>query len=169
MSDPYIGEIRMFGGNYAPLGWMFCNGQTLAISEYEALYGLIGTTYGGDGQSTFRLPDLQGRLPIHRSPSYPLGQSAGVESVSLTVAQIPAHTHMLIGSGAESETANPQNGMFATSADTPIYAPYNPSKGASLNAQVVGSSGGSQPHNNMMPSLCVSFIIATEGIYPSQG
>ena len=169
MSDPYVGEIRMFGGNFAPLGWMFCNGQLLSIAEYEALYSLIGTTYGGDGQVTFALPDLRGRLPIHQAPSYALGQAAGVESVTLTVAQIPAHTHMLIGSSAESETANPSNALFATSADTPFYAPYNSAKGATLNAQVVSSSGGSQPHDNMMPSLCVTFIIAVEGIYPQQG
>ncbi len=167
--DPYVGEIRMFGGNFAPVGWMFCNGQILGIAEYEALYALIGTTYGGDGQSTFALPDLRGRIPIHQSPSYALGSAAGVESVTLTIGQLPAHGHTLSGSAAESETANPQNGLFATSVDTPFYAPFNSAKGATLNPQVVGQSGGGQPHNNMMPFQCVTFIIAVEGIYPSQG
>jgi microcystin-dependent protein len=173
MSDPYIGEIRMFGGNFAPVGWSFCNGQLLSISEYTALFQLIGTTYGGDGVSTFALPDLRGRLPISQGTgqggSYALGQAAGTETVTLTTAQMPAHAHSFVGSTAEVEVATPANGVFATSADTPFYAPYNPGKGATLNAAVVGSAGGSQPHDNMMPSLCVTFIIALEGIYPQQG
>lgn len=173
MSDPYVGEIRMFGGNFAPLGWAFCNGQILSISEYEALYSLIGTTYGGDGVQTFALPDLRGRIPIDQGQSigstYALGQAAGTETVTLTLQQIPAHTHLVMGSGAETETAVPSNAVFATSADTNFYGPTISGKGAAFNAQTVGSSGGSQPHDNMMPFQCVTFIIALEGIYPSQG
>ncbi len=169
MSDPFIGEIRMFGGNFAPVGWMFCDGQILNISEYDALYSLIGTTYGGDGRSTFALPDLRGRLPIHQSPSYPLGSAAGAETATLTIEQLPAHTHALFGSNAEAETASPQNGLFATSADTPFYAPFNSAKVAALNPQTVGQSGGGEPHDNMMPFQCLSFIIAVEGLYPSAG
>src|SRR5262245_37225681 len=126
MSDPYIGEIRMFGGNFAPLDWAFCNGQLLAISQYEALFNLIGTTYGGDGVTTFALPDLRGRLPMHQGSGYPIGGAAGQESVTLTLPQIPAHTHSAFGSSAEVEVASPQGQMFATSADTPFYAPNNP-------------------------------------------
>ncbi len=167
--DPYIGEIRMFGGNFAPVGWSFCSGQILSISENEALFALIGTTYGGDGVTTFALPDLRGRLPVHQSPSFPIGGAAGVESVTLTTAQIPAHTHGALGSSAVVEGSNPAGALFATSEDTPFYAPFNAAKSASLNPAAVGPSGGSQPHDNMQPYLCVSFIIALEGIFPSQG
>lgn len=167
--DPYIGEIRMFGGNFAPVGWSFCSGQILSISENEALFALIGTTYGGDGVTTFALPDLRGRLPVHQSPSFPIGGAAGVESVTLTTAQIPAHTHGALGSSAVVEGSNPAGALFATSEDTPFYAPFNAAKSASLSPAAVGPSGGSQPHDNMQPYLCVSFIIALEGIFPSQG
>lgn len=169
MSDPYIGEIRMFGGNFAPIGWMFCNGQLLSISAYEALFNLIGTTYGGDGQTTFALPDLQGRLPIHQSPSHVLGQAAGTEFVTLTSSQLPAHDHAVRASSAEAETANPTGAAFASNPDTPFYGAANPGKAANLSGAVVAASGGGQPHGNIQPYLCVSFIIAVEGIYPQQG
>lgn len=167
MADPYIGEIRMFGGNFAPVGWMFTNGQLLSISEYEALFNLIGTTYGGDGVQTFALPDLRGRIPIHQSNQYPIGQAAGTETVTLTTAQIPAHSHTLNGTNTEAESANPAGALFGGSADTMFYAPYNPGKSAVMNPAAVGPDGNSQPHDNMQPFLCVSFIIAVEGIYPS--
>ena len=173
MANPYVGEIRMFGGNFAPVGWMFCNGQLLAISEYEALFNLIGTTYGGDGQTTFALPNLQGRIPLHQGNgaggNYPLGQAAGSETITLTTLQMPAHTHGLVGSGAGAETASPSGGVFASSSDTSFYGPAIPGKGTTLNAAVLGSSGGALPHDNMMPFQCVTFMIAVEGIYPSQG
>jgi microcystin-dependent protein len=156
----------MFGGNFAPVGWMFCNGQILSISEYDALNGLIGTTYGGDGVTTFALPDLRGRVPIHQGSGYALGQAAGIEDVTLTPAQMPAHTHMVVVSDAAVEGTNPSGAVFATSADTPFYAPFNGDKAAALNPAVLGSAGGSEPHENMQPYLCVSFIIAVEGIYP---
>lgn len=164
--DPFIGEIRMFGGNFAPVSWAFCNGQLLAIAEYDALYSLIGTTYGGDGQTTFALPDLRGRLPIHQGSGYSLGQAAGTESVTLTVNDLPAHNHAVLGTSAEVETSTP-SGLFATSADTSFYAPENPAKAVAMSSAVVSPTGGSQPHDNMQPYLCVSFIIALEGIFPS--
>lgn len=167
--DPYVGEIRMFGGNYAPLGWMFCNGQILPISEYQELYALIGTTYGGDGVTTFALPDLQGRLPIHTSPQYPLGQAAGTESVTLTTGNLPGHSHLIMANNADAETANPSEGVFSGGSSTPFYAPANPDKGVALNAATVGIAGQNWPHDNMQPFLCVSFIIAMEGIFPQQG
>lgn len=169
MAQPYVGEIRMFGGNFAPLGWAFCDGQLLSISDYEALYSLIGTTYGGDGVQTFALPDLRGRLPIHQSPGYALGSAAGTESITLTPGQMPMHTHLLLGSTAEAETASPSNALLAASADTPFYGPSISGKGAVLNPLALSAAGGSQPHDNMMPSICVTFMIALEGIYPSQG
>jgi microcystin-dependent protein len=169
MSEPYLGEIRMFGGNYAPLGWAFCNGQLLPISQNDALFSLIGTTYGGDGQTTFALPDLRGRVPIHQGTANPIGSAAGSETVTLTQSQMPQHTHAALGSGSEVEGSSPAGSVFAAGTDTPFYAPFNPSKAVAMSAAVVGSSGGSQPHENMQPYLCVSFIIALEGIFPSQG
>ncbi len=169
MSNPYIGEIRMFGGNFAPLGWMFCNGQLLSVTEYEALFSLIGTTYGGDGINTFALPNLQGRVPIHQGTGYSMGQAAGVETVTLITSQIPSHTHTLTGSTAPADAGSPSNGLFAASEDTSFYAASNPGKAVPMNAAVVSRAGGSMPHENMQPFLCVTFIIAVEGIYPQQG
>lgn len=171
MSDPYIGEVRMFGGNFAPVGWAFCNGGLLAISEYEALFNLLGTTYGGDGQTTFALPDLRGRLPIHAGtqpggPTYDLGQSAGSESVTLTSAQMPAHTHALLASQSPADGADPRGSLLAGSDSLNCYGPANPDKSSAMNPGFVGQTGGSQAHENMQPFLCVSFIIALEGIYP---
>ncbi len=164
--DQYIGEIRMFGGNFAPLGWAFCNGQLLAISEYDVLFSLIGTTYGGDGVTTFALPDLRGRIPIHHDTGHPIGEAAGSETVTLTTTQLPSHTHLVSGTTADVEDNVPA-GMFATSADTAFYAPENPAKAVAMSPAVVSSTGGSLPHDNMQPFLCVSFIISLEGIYPS--
>jgi microcystin-dependent protein len=169
MAQPYVGEIRMFAGNFAPAGWMFCEGQLLPISEYETLFNLIGTTYGGDGQSTFALPDLRGRVPIHFGNGFTLAETGGVEQVTLTVSQIPAHSHPLLAtrnpaSGtAPSATVLP--GVGATSTITPYGtdAPLTP-----LAASSIGSTGGSQPHDNFQPYLCVDFIISLFGIFPSQ-
>lgn len=169
MSNPYIGEIRLFGGNFAPVGWAFCDGQLLSITQNEVLFTLLGTTYGGDGVTTFALPDMRGRVPIHQTSSYPIGMAAGAESVTLTVNQMPAHAHTLLGSSAVVEGASPAGSAFATSEDTAFYAPYNPAKTATMNPGVVGPAGGTQTHDNMQPFICVSFIIALEGIFPSQG
>ena len=164
MSDPFIGEIRMFGGNFAPLGWAFCNGAVMAIAQNEALFSLIGTTYGGDGQTTFNLPDLRGRLPVHQGSGFVIGQAAGTETVTLTVNQMPQHTHAVTGR-ATATAGSPSGAVYGGNTTTTIYT-ATPS--AQMNAAMVGIGGGSQPHDNMMPYGVVSFIIAIEGIYPSQ-
>ena len=165
MSEPFVGEIRMFGGNFAPLGWRFCDGSVLPIAQYDVLFSLIGTTYGGDGQTTFNLPDLRGGLPVHQGSGYVMGQSAGTESVTLTQNQMPQHTHAV--SARTSATAgSPSGAMYGGNTTTTIYG-ATPS--AQMNASMVGIGGGSQPHGNMMPYGVVSFIIALEGVYPSQG
>jgi microcystin-dependent protein len=168
MGQPYIGEIRMFGGNFAPAGWAFCNGQLIAISENDALFNLIGTTYGGDGQSTFALPDLQGRIPVHEGSGYVLGQAGGVETVTLTVGQVPAHNHPLVGSASNATTTSPTGNVAGTSAEVTVlpYGTDNPP--TTLATQSVSPQGGSQPHDNFQPYLCVNFIISLYGIYPTQ-
>jgi microcystin-dependent protein len=168
MADPYIGEIKMFGGNYAPAGWMFCQGQLLAISENDVLFTLIGTTYGGDGQSTFALPDLRGRLPLHQGDAFVLGQTGGAEEVTLTVQQIPAHTHPLVATIALGTEASPQGRVLAASAASNVYRPGPAPGSAALSNQTVSVAGGSQPHENVQPYLCVNFIIAVQGIFPPQ-
>jgi microcystin-dependent protein len=164
VSEPFIGEIRMFGGNFAPFGWAFCDGQVLPISQYNALFALIGTTYGGDGQNTFNLPDLRGRLPVHQGSGFTIGQSAGSETVTLTVNQMPQHTHP-VSARTSANAGSPSGAMYGGNTTATIYTP-NPS--APMNAAMVGIGGGSQPHGNMMPYGVVSFIIALEGIFPSR-
>lgn len=166
MSDPYIGEIRMFGGSFAPAGWAFCNGQLMPISENDALFTLIGTTYGGDGQETFGLPDLQGRVPIHVSQNYQLGEKAGAESVTITSNTTPIHNHALMASTATATNPSPDGNILAAS---PTIAPYVIDiAGPQLVNTAVQPTGGSQPHDNMMPYLCISFIISLFGVFPSQ-
>jgi microcystin-dependent protein len=171
MSQPFIGEIRMFGGTFAPAGWAFCNGALMPISENDALFTLIGTTYGGDGQETFGLPDLQSRMPIHAGTgssgtTYQLGEKAGIESVTLTTQQIPIHTHPLVGSSATAASQTPAGGVLAT-AQSQVY--YNfPDAPATMAATSIGIAGGSQPHENMQPFLVITFIISLFGIFPSQ-
>jgi microcystin-dependent protein len=172
MSQPFVGEIRMFGGSFAPAGWAFCNGALLPISENETLFNLIGTTYGGDGQETFGLPDLQGRMPIHvgQGPgitqNYQLGELAGVETVTISVNQLPTHNHGWLASN------DPSNSLIATSnvVSTPLnITPYfSGAASVPLNAGSLQPQGGSQPHDNMMPFLCISFIISLFGIFPHQ-
>ena|SRR5215471_15945689 len=169
MGTPYVGEIRMFAGNFAPAGWALCQGQTLPISENETLFNLIGTTYGGDGETTFNLPNLASRVPLHMGTgagsSYIIGEAAGVETVTLTTSQIPAHSHQprcLSTGGGSSE---PTNGIWAQTSAAP-YANVTPA--AVMAANAVGIAGGSQPHDNMVPYLCINFIISLFGIFPSQ-
>ena len=164
MAQPYVGEIRMFGGNFAPAGWMFCEGQLLPISEYETLFNLIGTTYGGDGQSTFALPDLRGRIPLHQGNGMILAETGGVEEVTLSVAQIPVHSHPLLASTGPGNLSTPQNNVTAASASVQIY--IEDSTDSNMNAAAVSNVGGNQPHNNFQPYLCVSFIISLFGIFP---
>jgi microcystin-dependent protein len=165
MAQPYVGEIRMFAGNFAPAGWMFCEGQLLPISENETLFQLIGTTYGGDGQSTFALPDLRGRIPLHQGNGFILAETGGAEEITLTVNQIPAHNHPLIASLSNAD-GNPSNGVLAQPTTLDLYrlatVPSN-----SMSPQAIGAVGGSQPHTNFQPYLCVDFIISLFGIFPS--
>ena len=164
MAQPYVGEIRMFAGNFAPAGWMFCEGQLLPISEYETLFNLIGTTYGGDGQSTFSLPDLRGRVPLHFGNGFQLAETGGAEEVTLTVSQIPAHSHPMLAS-SDVPTALSPAGNVPGQAAAKIYRLGNPT--VLLNPTSMSSTGGSQPHNNFQPYLCVDFIISLFGIFPS--
>ena len=164
MSNPYVGEIRMFAGNFAPTGWAFCDGSLLAISQFDILFTLIGTTYGGDGQNTFALPDLRGRVPVHQGSGYVIGQEAGVESITLTLGQLPSHTHALHASTALASAAAGPTGMLASSATASFYgsSPATPMSPAALTAV-----GGALPHDNIGPFVAVSFIISLFGIYPS--
>jgi microcystin-dependent protein len=168
MSNPYVGEIRLFAGNFAPAGWMFCQGQLLPIAENEVLFVLIGTTYSGDGQNTFALPDLRGRVPVHQgqgpglSPRT-LGAVHGTETVTLTPQQIPLHTHALHASSAAASGTAPGDALLAA---TPV-ASYDSAAGSvAMAAIAVGSAGGNQPHENMAPTLAVNYIISLFGIYP---
>ena len=171
MAQPYVGEIRIFAGNFAPAGWMFCEGQLLPISENETLFQLIGTTYGGDGQETFGLPDMQGRLPVGTGQgsglqNYLLGQSGGVEEVTLTINQIPNHTHGLQVTGNIAGQTSPGNNIYGQSAQAQMFYDGNPN--VNMAATAVQPTGGSQPHENFQPYLCVDFIISLFGIFPSQ-
>lgn len=169
MANPYVGEIRMFAGTYAPVSWMFCDGQHLQISQYEALYTAIGTTYGGDGQSTFALPDLRSRIPLGRSNSHVVGETGGVEQVTLTVAQIPSHSHALLASAAPATTGSPAGKVVATAPLTKHYVDADADGGADSPSalRALDAAGGSQPHENRQPSLCVSFIICVNGLFPT--
>jgi microcystin-dependent protein len=165
MAQPYVGEIRMFAGNFAPAGWMFCEGQLLPISENETLFQLIGTTYGGDGQSTFALPDLRGRIPIHQGNGFILAETGGAEEITLTVSQIPAHSHPLLGTTSIVNDANPANNVTGQTNTFDLY--QSTPGGQPMAPQSIGSVGGSQPHTNFQPYLCVDFIISLFGIFPS--
>ena len=165
MAQPYVGEIRMFAGNFAPAGWLFCSGQLLPISENETLFYLIGTTYGGDGQSTFALPNLQSRVPIHQGSGFTLAEMGGVEQVTLTVSQIPSHTHPMVASGNPASSASPTNAILGTSTQVTMYFSDPPTQ--NMNVAAIGSVGGNQPHSNIQPFLAISFIISMFGIFPS--
>jgi microcystin-dependent protein len=165
MAQPYVGEIRMFAGNFAPAGWMFCEGQLLPISENETLFQLIGTTYGGDGQSTFALPDLRGRIPIHQGNGFILAETGGAEEITLTVSQIPAHSHPLLATMTVANDQTPSQNILAQTGTFDGWQSSAPS--AAMAPQSIGSVGGSQPHTNFQPYLCVDFIISLFGIFPS--
>ena len=176
MSEPFIGQIMMFAGNFAPRGWSLCEGQLLSIAQNTALFSILGTTYGGDGRTTFALPDLRGRVPIQPGTGpglspYTLGQSGGVENVSLLISNIPAHNHPLQASTGAGDASSPQNAVPAVTVDPNTQQPlsgYNTSPNATMAAASVGLAGGSQPHTNVQPYLSVNFIIALEGIFPSR-
>src|SRR5436190_674362 len=171
MGEPFVGEIRMFAGNFAPVGWMFCEGQSLPISENETLFQLIGTTYGGDGEETFNLPNLQSRVPIHfgNGPdgiNYQFAEMAGVESVTLTANQIPIHSHPMLGSSNTASSATPTSNVIGKSTSVDMFINEVPSD--AMSPQSVSPLGGSQPHENMQPFLCINYIISLFGIFPSQ-
>lgn len=169
MAQPYVGEIRQFAGNFAPAGWMFCEGQLLPISEYETLFNLIGTTYGGDGQSTFALPDLRGRLPMHFGNGFVLAETGGVEEITLTVSQIPAHSHPFLASTNSASGNAPGTSVLLARTAAATITPYGTdAPSTNLSPNMVSSVGGSQPHTNFQPYLCVDFIISLFGIFPSQ-
>jgi microcystin-dependent protein len=167
MAEPFIGEIKMFGGNYAIRGWAFCNGALLAISQNDALFSLFGTTYGGDGQTTFGLPDLRGRVPLHVGSGFTLGQMGGSETVTLTQQQIPLHTHAM-GAVAAASSPTPTNNVLGGTSGTNMLFISSSDAPANLAPNSVQPSGGNQPHDNMMPFLVISFLVALEGIYPTQ-
>ena len=178
---PYVGEIRLFAGNFAPAGWAFCQGQTLPIAEYETLFTLIGTTYGGDGQNTFALPDFRGRVPVAVNPnSYAgvIGTLGGTENVTLTIGQIPLHNHPMLAADATGTTNVPSSDVMpAKAADMQFpggtkqimtYAKDNAGGKITVNPQSVLPQGGSQPHENMKPYVGINYIICLYGIYPQQ-
>ena len=165
MAQPYVGEIRMFAGNFAPAGWMFCEGQLLPISENETLFNLIGTTYGGDGQSTFALPELRGRIPIHQGNGFILAETGGAEEITLTIQQIPAHSHALLASTAPGTQNAPSNNVTAASPSVTLYT--GDVTDSNMAPSAVGTTGGSQPHTNFQPYLCIDFIISLFGLFPS--
>ncbi len=168
MAQPYVGEIRIFAGNFAPAGWQFCDGTLLPISEQETLFNLIGTNYGGDGQSTFAVPDLRGRLPIHQGNGFTLAETGGVETVTLTVSQITAHSHPLQATSSFATVTTVQNNVPAAASVVNIDAYGTDQPVTPVSPASVTSTGGSQPHDNFQPYLCVNFIISLFGIFPSQ-
>ncbi|HEX8700013.1 MAG TPA: tail fiber protein [Myxococcaceae bacterium] len=176
MSEPYIGQIIMFAGDFAPRGWAFCDGSLLSIAQNTALFSILGTTYGGDGRTTFALPDLRGRVPVQpgQGPGlsrYELGQSAGAENVTLLITNIPAHNHPLGAHGGQGDSPSPDGTVPAITVDPNTQQPlnsYSSTITGTMAPASVGLSGGSQPHQNMQPYLCINFIIALEGIFPSR-
>ena len=168
MSNPYLGEIRMFAGSFAPAGWHMCDGALMPISENDTLFALIGTTYGGDGEETFALPNLQSRVPIHQGTGAGstniIGETGGVESVTLTVQQIPNHTHAMLGSTNTSTSPNPTSNVIGKSTQVDMF--INAVPGDALAANAVTPVGGSQPHENVQPYLCINYIISLFGIFP---
>ncbi len=173
MSEPFVAEIRIFAGNFAPRGWAFCNGQLLPIAQNTALFSLIGTTYGGDGRTTTALPDLQGRAPMHpgRGPgltSRRLGQKGGVETVTLSEAQMPNHTHTFQASSDVPDSGQPGNSVAATPGGRGGAALYGTSNVVDQDSRTVNSVGGSQSHNNLQPFITINYIIALVGLYPSR-
>jgi len=169
---PYVGELRIFAGAFAPSGWSFCEGQLMPISENQTLFNLIGTTYGGDGQSTFGLPDLRGRIPLHMGQgpgianNYQIGEKAGVEEVTLSPTQIPSHSHAMRGSSGNGSQSTPENNVLASSTLARLYTGNTPN--LAMAPTSISATGNSQPHSNMQPYLCVNYIISLFGVFPSQ-
>ena len=165
MSEPFIGEIRMVGFNFAPRGYATCDGQVLPIHQNQSLYSLLGTIYGGDGRTSFALPDLRSRTPIHRSDSHQLGQKGGTETASLSTSEMPAHTHAVNASGDAASTPMPPSGILATPSQALYTAPANLKN---MHADSVASTGSGQGHENMQPYTVINFVIALQGLFPSR-
>jgi microcystin-dependent protein len=166
MAQPFMGEIRIMSFNFAPQGWAMCNGQFLPINQNQALFSLLGTTYGGNGQTTFALPDLRGHVPIHMGNGHTQGERAGQEAHTLSIAELPTHTHAANAVAADGTEIIPVGNMLAKAAPANPY--HDPTNLAAMNAAVVSSTGGSQPHTNMQPYSVLSFCIALQGIFPSR-
>jgi microcystin-dependent protein len=165
MSTPFLSEIKIVSFNFPPKGWAFCNGQTLSIQQNAALFSLLGTTYGGNGVSTFQLPNLQGLMPVHQGSGFTLGQVGGAQNVTLIVSQMPLHTHQANGTTSSPSSGSPGNNLWCQNSVN-TYSDQNP--GVAMAAASIGNAGGSQPHNNMSPYLVLNFVIALQGIYPSR-
>ncbi len=170
MAEPFLGEIRIFGFNFAPIGWAMCNGATMSIAQNTALFSLLGTTYGGNGVNTFALPNLQSRVPIHQGDGpglspYVIGQTGGIENVTLTTGEMPAHSHPVGANAAAATSARPAGNVPAR---LTVSGYGTPPDGTTMNASMIGTVGGSQPHPNVQPYLVVSFCIALQGIFPSR-
>ncbi len=168
MSDQWLGEIRMFSFNYAPVGWVLCNGQLLQISQYQALYSLIGTTYGGDGKSTFAVPNMVGRVPVGQGtgtglPPISIAQMGGELTHTLTASELPVHTHTVLASNLPADQLSPQNNVWASSPATV----YSATKNTTMDPSVVTSEGGNLPHDNVQPYICINYCMSTTGLYPS--
>lgn len=173
MADPFLGEIRIFAGNFAPQGWALCQGQLLPIAGNDALFALIGTTYGGDGQTTFALPNLASRVGLHQGAGPGLtpraiGESGGAENVTLSSQHLPAHSHAALGSSTGANQLSPVGGFWSTEPGGNTAA-YSNTAGSQMAATAIGTAGGGQPHDNVQPFLAINFIIALQGIFPSQG
>jgi microcystin-dependent protein len=173
MAQPYVGEIRMFAGNFNPAGWAMCDGAPIPISENDVLFQLIGTTYGGDGEESFNLPNLQSRIPLHMGTgssgtTYQIGESGGVESVTLTTNQIPNHTHPILVSTSQGVQPNAAGNVLAALSPVSMYKPNAVAPNLPMSNQSIAIAGGSQPHDNMQPFLCINFIISLFGLFPSQ-
>ncbi len=165
MAEPFLAEIKIFSFNFAPKGWAMCNGQLLPINQNQALFSLLGTIYGGDGRTTFALPDMRDRTPVHFGAGITIGQRSGQNNVTLAVSQMPSHNHTAVGSSAVQDSIAPANAVFATSAPSEFYSV---STGAMMNAATVSNAGGGQAHNNVQPSAVLNFCIALQGLFPSR-
>jgi microcystin-dependent protein len=164
MGTPYMAELRLMSFNFAPKGWAMCNGQTLPINQNQALFSLLGTTFGGNGQTTFALPDLRSRVPIHQGQSFVMGQSGGQEFHTLTISEMPQHPHFLMATSQDADTPNPQNTIYASSNNA--FTP--PANFTTLTPQTITNAGGSQPHENRQPTLVLNWCIALQGVFPSR-
>jgi microcystin-dependent protein len=164
MSTPYLAEVKIISWNYPPKGWAFCNGQLLPINQNQALFSLLGTTYGGDGRTTFALPDLRGRIPFHVGSGIALGDRSGESAHTLTISETPAHTHVPVGNSTIGSTIDPTGNVWAANA----FSSYGSAANATMNPAAILSAGGSQAHDNLPPYLVLNFIIALQGIFPSR-